>query len=65
MEFSSLCLVVKTDLVATFSNCCDCMEWLDKIGKRRLSYKLSAAFLPIVFALPISVLLSFSMKKKF
>ena len=36
------------------------------IGKRRLSYnKLSAAFLPIVFRPPISVLLSFSMKKKF
>ena len=29
MELSSLCLGVKTDLVATFSNCCDGMEWLD------------------------------------
>ena len=29
VEFSSLCLGVKTDLVATFSNCCDGMEWLD------------------------------------
>ena len=29
VEFSSLCLGVNTDLVDTFSNCCEGMEWLD------------------------------------
>ena len=29
MEFSSLRLGVKSDLVASFSNCCDGMEWQD------------------------------------